>query len=209
VHVGSTVPYTWPYDGVIDPARLALVVAGAQAGWAARSSRAADVATVLLGVASELRDAGGLVVVIRHGAPAGRGRRISSLPPVNGTPDWQLTYAPHASDVVVDSPGVDGFHGSALDDVLRRRGIDHLVLGGFGYEAAVDSTMRSANDRGYECLVLDDGVAPFDDDTGAHALSSVTMSGGIFGAVGSAAELVAALRAASLPSLTPTLEVIS
>src|SRR5206468_5457058 len=98
------------------------------------------------------------------------------------------------SDIVVDATGVDGFHGGPLDDVLRARGVDHLILGGFGHEAAVDSTLRSANDRGYECLVLTDGVAPFDDDLGAHALSSVTMSGGIFGAVGTSVELLSALR---------------
>ncbi|MCU1488193.1 MAG: cysteine hydrolase [Actinomycetia bacterium] len=188
----STVPYPWPYDGVLDPGRLALVVAGAQAGWAARSRRAADVATVLLSVAAEIRAAGALVVVVRHGAPPGRRRSI--VPPLPGDDDWRLTFNPRPSDVVVDATGVDGFHGGPLDDVLRARGVDHLVLGGFGHEAAVDSTLRSANDRGYECLVLTDGVAPFDDDLGAHALSSVTMSGGIFGALGTSTALVQAIH---------------
>jgi nicotinamidase-related amidase len=196
----STVPYPWPYDGDLDPGRLALVVAGAQAGWAARSSRAADVATVLLAVASELRAAGATIVVIRHAAA---GSRRLALPPVTGSDDWRLTFAAHPGDLVVEASGIDGFHGGPLDDVLRMRGIDHLVLGGFGHEAAVDSTLRSANDRGYECLVLTDGVAPFDEDTGAHALSSVTMSGGIFGALGTSTALVHALR-----SHLPTLEAV-
>ena len=188
----STVPYSWPYDGCLDPGRLALVVAGAQAGWAARSSRAADVATVLLTVAAELRAAGALVVVVRHGAAPGRDR--TAFPPSPGSDGWRLTFSPRPSDIVVDATGVDGFHGGPLDDVLRSKGVDHLILGGFGHEAAVDSTLRSANDRGYECLVLSDGVAPFDDDLGAHALASVTMSGGIFGAVGTSTALLSALR---------------
>ena len=188
----ATVPYAWPYDGVLDPRRLALVVAGAQAGWAARSRRAADVATVLLSVAAEVRSAGALVVVVRHGAPPGRRRGL--VPPMPGDDDWRLTFNPRPSDVVVDATGVDGFHGGPLDDVLRARGTTHLVLGGFGHEAAVDSTLRSANDRGYECLVLTDGVAPFDEELGSHALSSVTMSGGIFGAIGTSTALVQALR---------------
>ena len=61
-------------------------------------------------------------------------------------------------------------------------------------EVCVHTTVREANDRGYECLVLSDGVAPFDDELGDHALSSVTMSGGIFGAVGTSVELLSALR---------------
>jgi nicotinamidase-related amidase len=197
----STVPYAWPYDGDLDPRRLALVVAGAQAGWAARSSRAADVATVLLAVATDLRAAGATVIVLRHSAPSTAGRR--PFPAEAGTDEWRLTFAAGAADLVVDAAGVDGFYGGPLDDVLRARGIDHLVLGGFGHEAAVDSTLRSANDRGYECLVLTDGVAPFDEDTGAHALASVTMSGGIFGAIGTSAALALALR-----SHAPTLEAV-
>jgi len=86
------------------------------------------------------------------------------------------------ADVVVDC-GLDGFHGGPLDDELRRRGIDHLVFCGFGAEATVDTTVRSANDRGYECLTITDAVAPFDTLVGARALASVTMSGGIFGAI--------------------------
>ena len=191
VSLDSTVPYPWPYDGVLDPGRLALVVAGAQVGWVARSSRAADVATVLLTVATELRSVGALVVVVRHGAIPGR--RPSPIP-LPGTDDWQLAFGTRNADVVVDATGIDGFHGGPLDDVLRARGIDHLVLGGFGHEATVDSTLRSANDRGYECLVLCDGVAPFDADLGARALDSVTMSGGIFGAVGTSTALVHALH---------------
>jgi nicotinamidase-related amidase len=142
-------------------------------------------------VAAAFHTTGASVVLVRHGMS----HRVRGLavPPPTGEAPWQLAFAPNRSDVIVDAAGVDGFHGSALDDVLRARGIDHLVLGGFGYEAAVDSTMRSANDRGYECLVLVDAVAPFDEDLGARALASVTMSGGIFGAVGSSADLLHAL----------------
>jgi nicotinamidase-related amidase len=187
----STVPYPWPYDGCLDPARLALVICGAQAGWAARSTRAGEVASTLMNVASAFRTVGASVVFVRHGT-SHRVRELA-VPPATGEAPWQLAFAPNRSDLIVDAAGVDGFHGSALDDGLRARGRDHLVLGGFGYEAAVDSTMRSANDRGYECLVLDDAVAPFNEDLGERALASVTMSGGIFGAVGTSADLLHAL----------------
>ena len=65
---------------------------------------------------------------------------------------------------------------------------DHLVLAGYASEVTVDSTVRTLNDRGFECLVLSDGCAPLDADLGARALRSLTMSGGIFGAHGRTAD---------------------
>lgn len=137
----------------------------------------------------------------RQGADRRRGRGLATggcrhpLPPAAGTPQWELALEPEPGDLVVDAAGIDGFHGSALDDELRGRGIDTLVLAGFGAEAAVDSTLRAANDRGYECLVLTDAVAPFDSELEAHVLDSVTMSGGIFGAIATTDALLAALPA--------------
>src|SRR5205823_6032820 len=135
----GTVPYPWPYDDCLDPARLALVVAGAQAGWATRSRRAAEVTTVLLTVATELRVRGAAVAVLRHAAVPRR--RHPVLPRVDEA-EWRLAFPTRPADLVVDATGVDGFHGSGLDDTLRARGIDHLVLGGFGHEGPVDSTLR-------------------------------------------------------------------
>ncbi len=68
-----------------------------------------------------------------------------------------------------------------------------MLLAGFASELLLDSTLRSANDRGYECLTLSDAVAPFDPDVGERALASITMSGGIFGAVGTTAAVLDAL----------------
>jgi nicotinamidase-related amidase len=103
---------------------------------------------------------------------------------------------------VVDAGGVDGFYDGSLDRVLRIRGIDTLVLCGYGAEAAVSSTLRSANDRGYECLTLTDATAPFDAGLGAHDLHSITMSGGIFGAMAGSEALLAVLATARVEALT-------
>ena len=200
--VGGTVPYAWPYDGVLDPGRLALVVAGAQTAWAVRSVRAAEVAAVLVATAEDLRAAGVPVVAVRHAARPGR-RRPVPVPPPRGDGGWALAFPSGLCDRVVDANGVDGFRGGPLDDVLRARGVDRLLLGGFGHEAAVDSTLRSANDRGYECLVLRDAVAPFDEALGRAALHSVTMSGGIFGAVGSSTDVRSAIRRQLLVEALP------
>ena len=95
--------------------------------------------------------------------------------------------------LVVDAAGFDGFYGSGLDVTLRNDRRTQLVMVGFAAEVCVDSTLRSANDQGYECLVVADACAPLDPDIGHRALRSVTMSGGIFGAVGTTASLYSAL----------------
>jgi nicotinamidase-related amidase len=196
-------PYTWPYDGDLSPGRLALVVAGAQIAFAHRSQRSQPVGATIERLADAFRTQGALVVFVRHhgcGRPLAarplverRRRRPVTLPPVRGTAEWQLALATEPSDVVVDAGGVDGFLDSGLDATLRSLAIDHLCLAGFAGELAVDSTLRSANDRGYECLVVTDAVAPIDVGTGARSLSSVTMSGGIFGALGTSEALLEAL----------------
>ena len=190
-------PYPWPYDGALDGRRLALVIAGDQPAWARRSSGAAGVATVIERVAAAARQVGGSVVHVRHGWSSWR---TSGLPPVRRDPSWELTTRVRTGDVVVDAAGIDGFYGSALDAELRLRGADTLVLAGYGAEAAVSSTLRSANDRGYECLTLTDGAAPFDPELGRRSLHSITMSGGIFGAVAPSGALLAALSP-SIPTV--------
>jgi nicotinamidase-related amidase len=193
-HVPDTDPYPWPYDGVLDGARTALVVAGAQPHWVARSAHATEVLATLTHLATAVRRRGGIVVALRHGlspALAAAGRR-PHLPEV-GTDGWAVCLGGWDADHVVDTSGLNGFHGSELDGILGGLGRDHLLLGGFCAELTLDTTLRGANDRGYECLVVADACAFADPDLGAHALSSVTMSGGIFGALGTSAAVIGAL----------------
>ena len=195
-------PYPWPYDGVLDPRRLALVVTGNQPAWARRSAGAGDTSAVIAAVAAAVRREGGAVVHVRHGRASWR---RPGLPPARDDPAWTLATRPEAGDVVVDAMGIDGFHGSPLDQELRDRGIDTLVLAGYGGEATVSSTLRAANDRGYECLTLTDGVAMFDPRTGASSLRSITMSGGIFGVIAPSSAFLAALSDLCLPTVQEAL----
>ncbi len=189
-------PYPWPYDGVVDGKRLALVVVGAQPAWVQRSVGADLVLATIERLALAIRGVGGSVVAVRHAAATAAQHRIG-LPPAREGPGWELCATTAIFDQVVDAAGINGFTGSPLDGALRSGGVDHLVLAGFGAEAPVDSTLRAANDRGYECLVVTDAVAPFDPVTGAAALSSVAMSGGIFGALATSAELLDLLAGTS------------
>lgn len=184
-------PYPWPYDGALDGPRLALVVAGAQRRWVEGSTDVAAVAAALERLAGSARRAGARIVLLQHVGP-GEDVDASGVP-VPGP----------VADAVIKAVGLDGFYGSRLDADLRAAGVDRLFLGGFGLEGPVHSTLRGANDRGYECLTLADACAPVDPTCREAALKTITMSGGIFGAVGTTDAVCEALDEAQSGTHTP------
>lgn len=118
---------------------------------------------------------------------------------VRDEPGWQIVdeVAPIVGEIVIDKPGKGAFYATDLDLVLRTRGITHLILTGITTDVCVHTTMREANDRGYECLVLSDCTGATDPANHEAALTMVTMQGGVFGAVTDSASLLGALREAS------------
>ena len=98
-----------------------------------------------------------------------------------------------ARDLVALAYGMDGFSASPLAEGLRGAHVTHLVIAGFGLEGPVHSTLRTANDRGWECLVVADACAAFEPDLAPAALSTIEMSGGLFGVTATAQEVLAAL----------------
>jgi biuret amidohydrolase len=199
-HVEDTIPYPWPFDGGagLVAERAALVVCGLQRHWAATNEPAVR-ALVLL--ADALRHRGVLVVFVCH-ARVVQARRPGPDLPAIGSSGAAMAATPDPRDVVIDTHTHDGFLGSRMEAELVAHGRDHLLFAGFAAETLVDSTLRSANDRGFECLTLDDATIPFDPGTGACALASITMSGGIFGAVGSTRAVVAAYGASEEEELS-------
>jgi len=126
---------------------------------------------------------------------------------VRGEPGWNIVpeVAPIAGEMIVDKPGKGAFYATDLDLLLRTHGISHIILTGITTDVCVHTTMREANDRGYECLLLTDCTGATDIGNYEAALHMVTMQGGVFGAIAPSAALLATMTpaAASPAPLSP------
>ena len=160
-------PYAWPWHGHFAPAQTALLVI-----------RDGEMAPPRGATESLLASVARLA--------AGAGLTIGELPDTGGEP----ILANFAPDFVVRRPHYGGFSGTDLDSILRKRRITDLIIAGFPFELGADCTMRQANDLGYECLALTDCCTGLAADTLAGAMSSMQMSGGIFGAVAESAAVL-------------------
>lgn len=168
--VASATPYPWPYHGALDASRLALL-ACVDPAWRGAEAERVRADALLAELAAAVRACGGLVVAIGSAAAG-----------------------PLGPAVAVESWSANGFHETRLENVLRLSRRSDLLIAGWGLEGPVHSTLRAANDRGYECLLVADACTAHDPALREPACSMVRHSGGIFGAHASTREVVASLR---------------
>jgi len=100
---------------------------------------------------------------------------------------------PVPGEPVIDKPGKGAFYATDLETILRGRGITQLILAGVTTEVCVHTTMREANDRGFECLVLSDGTASYFPEFHRTALEMACAQDGIFGWVAPSTSVIAAI----------------
>nr|WP_299949700.1 isochorismatase family cysteine hydrolase [uncultured Ruegeria sp.] len=129
------------------------------------------------------------------------GAAIGSVGPmgrllVRGEPGWDFApgFDPAANEPVVDKAGNSAFYQTELDDILRDWGVKHLILFGVTTDVCVSSTMRDANERGIDCLLISDCCGAAEDALHDAVLNGLNREGGIFGAHATRSDLAKVLE---------------
>jgi biuret amidohydrolase len=212
-----------PYPFVFDPAATALVVIDMQRDFLEPGgfgeslgndvSMLARVVEPLQALLAAARGAGMLVVHTREGhrpdladcPPAKIARGGSEVTIGSPGPKGRILVrgeyghdivdelAPIEGEVLLDKPGKGAFYATDLELLLRNRGITQLIVTGVTTEVCVHTTVREANDRGFECLVPEDCVGSYFPEFQEVGLKMIAAQGGIFGWVGTSADVIAAL----------------
>ncbi len=200
-------PHPWPHNGRTPAAACAVLVVDmqhdycspgyyiAQAGYDTKRLRAPI--RPIRQVLAAARVHGLHVLYTRHGrVEASHSPGPKTAAP--GEPGWQIVpeLLPQAGETIIEKSTCSAFISGELDRVLRHKPITHLALCGNTIDVCVHSTLRTAVDLGYECLLLADGCGAVNDGLHRWAIESVKVENGIFGTVASAQSFVDGLRLA-------------
>ncbi len=127
---------------------------------------------------------------------------------VRGEPGHDIVdeLYPLPSEPIIDKPGRGAFAHTDFDLLLRIKGVKNLVIAGVTTDVCVSSTMREANDRGYDCLLVKDGTCASEPNLHEMTCDSVRMEGGIFGVTGKSKHIVDALEAFTAANFKSTIK---
>jgi nicotinamidase-related amidase len=217
-------PYPWPYNGDLRPENTALVVIDMQIDFCGKGgyvdsmgydlSHMREPIEPIRNLFAALRPKGYHIFHTREGhrpdlsdappAKLSRGapeKRIGDVGPmgrilIRGEPGHDIIEAlsPLPGEPVIDKPGKGAFHQTDLEQMLRNRGIDTLIMCGVTTEVCVHTTIREANDRGYRCVAIGDACASYFPEFHRAGLEMIKAQGGIFGWVSDSKAFVDALN---------------
>jgi nicotinamidase-related amidase len=212
-------PSDFPAEGDLDPSSTAVLVIDLQVdflsedGYLARKGYDTAPLRAILpsvnAVIESARKAGCLVVHTRQGHRADladvmrvtlkrqlRSTLAKTPMLIRSSPGFQIVpeIPIHEDDIIIDKTANGGFTHTELEHVLHVQGISHLMFAGCTTDVCVHSTLREANDRGFECLLIEDCCASGDAYAHAAAVHMVTVEGGIFGVVSNAENVIAGLN---------------
>lgn len=111
--------------------------------------------------------------------------------------------APLPGEIIITKPGKGAFYATPLGAILAERGITHLLVTGVTTEVCVQTTMREANDRGYECLMVEDCTESYFPEFKQSTLEMVRAQGGIVGWTAPSANVLAALATSRVSEVSP------
>ena len=221
-HIAAALPFAFDFPTahtaliVIDMQRDFLEPGGFGAALGNDVTRLQAIVPATQALLAAARAAGLLVVHTREDhapdlsdcPPAKRNRgapslRIGDVGPmgrilVRGEPGAEIIpdLAPLAGEIVIDKPGKGAFYATPLGGILAARGITHLLFAGVTTEVCVQTTMREANDRGYDCLLVEDATDSYFAEFKTATIAMVRAQGGIVGWTATTAQVAAALSSA-------------
>lgn len=211
--------YAWPYDGSFAADNTGLLIIGMQIDFCSgagrlRAERAHSTVATVARLLDGARTAKLPLIFTRESYRAGlsdlserkrrlwarRGMDVGSLGPngrflIRGEPSVDIVAELRIKDTepLIDQTGFSAFFATDLDGILRERDIRNLIVAGVPTDGAVQATLRDANDRGYECLLLEDCCAAFGDDAHQKALLALKGERAIYGVVATSKALLGAL----------------
>ncbi|TQB75088.1 hypothetical protein MPDQ_003634 [Monascus purpureus] len=180
----AAVPYDWPHDASMTPFTTALVLIDLQ-----KDCHRPDLSTLSSREAYRSQNSNGAGLAVGSHGPLGRLLVRGEI----GHDTVDELY-PIAGEPVIDKPGRGAFAYTDFELLLRNRGVKNLVLAGMGTDSGVSTTLREANDRGFDCVVLEDGTTANDLSLHVSTINSVKMEGGMFGAVAKLEDMIHAVE---------------